>query len=140
MVDEVRVTRLLRTAQEGLVILQRRASEDTKERDSETWLPAVKYAFITVIEVCVDIAQHICSTEHLGTPKSNGDAMHKLGHHEVLTPELAHEMAQAIGFRNVLVHDYVDVDDSIVIERLEDHNALNEFTRAIALWLETQQG
>ncbi len=136
MVDEVRVTRLLRTAQEGLVILQRRASEDPKERSSETWLPAVKYAFITVIEVCVDLAQHICSTEHLGTPKSNGDAMRRLGIHNVLTPELA----QAIGFRNVLVHDYVDIDDSIVIERLEDHNALNEFTRAIALWLEAQQG
>ncbi len=140
MVDEVRVTRLLRTAQEGLVILQRRASEDTKERASETWLPAVKYSFISVLEVCVDVAHHICSTEHFGTPNSNGDAMRRLGLHKVLTPDLAQEMAQAIGFRNVLVHDYIDVVDSIVIERLEEHNALNEFTRAIALWLETQQG
>ncbi len=106
--------------------------------DSETWLPAVKYAFITVIEVCVDLVQHICSTEHLGTPKSNGDAMRRLGIHNVVAPELAHEMAEAIGFRNVLVHNYVDVDDSIVLERLEDHSALNEFTREVALWLETQ--
>ncbi len=88
----------------------------------------------------MDLAQHICSTEYLGTPKSNGDVMLRLGLHKVLTPELAHEMAQAIGFRNVLVHDYIDVVDSIVIERLEDHSALNEFTRAITLWLETHHG
>lgn len=35
-------------------------------------------------------------------------------------PGLAARLHRAVGFRNVLVHDYVDVDDDIVTRRLED--------------------
>jgi len=31
------------------------------------WLGGVKYTFVTAIEACVDVAQHICATEGVGT-------------------------------------------------------------------------
>ncbi|MGH3902502.1 MAG: HepT-like ribonuclease domain-containing protein [Pseudonocardiaceae bacterium] len=37
-----------------------------------------------------------------------------------------------MGFRNVLVHDYVDVDDGIVLERLAD---LDDFVAVVAAWV-----
>jgi uncharacterized protein YutE (UPF0331/DUF86 family) len=72
----------------------------------------VKYTFVTAIEACVDVAQHICATEGWGPPADNGDAVRLCGKHGVLTTDLAVWMRKAVGFRNVLVHDYIEVDDS----------------------------
>jgi uncharacterized protein YutE (UPF0331/DUF86 family) len=66
----------------------------------------VKYTFVTAIEACVDVAQHICATEGWGPPADKGDAVGLLGEHGVLTLELAVSMRKAVGFRNVLVHDW----------------------------------
>jgi uncharacterized protein YutE (UPF0331/DUF86 family) len=47
-------------------------------------------------------------------------------------------MRQAAGFRNVLVHDYVVVDDAIVVDALNDPSDLNGFVRSVSRWLEDQ--
>ncbi|CAN5317398.1 hypothetical protein BH24ACT9_BH24ACT9_00550 [soil metagenome] len=40
-------------------------------------------------------------------------------------------MRRAVGFRNVLVHEYVAVDDAVVVTRLKDLSDLDGFVRAI---------
>ncbi|WP_232425396.1 HepT-like ribonuclease domain-containing protein [Pseudofrankia inefficax] len=42
---------------------------------------------------------------------------------------------EAVGFRNVLVHDYIQVDDDIVTGRLKDLGDLEDFVRSIARYL-----
>lgn len=100
------------------------------------WLRGVKYTFVTAIEACLDIAQHLCASEGWGPPADNGDAMRLLGRHRVLPTQLADDMRRAVGFRNVLVHDYVEVRDDIVLERLDDLVDLHEFVVAIATFVE----
>jgi len=139
VVDAVRVTRLLRSLDEGLASLGRRQVASASQRQDETWLLAVKYLFVTTIEACIDVAQHLCSTESLGTPRDNGDAMLRLGNAGMLTRETALAMVKAVGFRNVLVHEYVDVQDAIVLDRLSDHQDLMNFAREIAAWLGAQE-
>ena len=39
---------------------------------------------------------------------------------------------KAVGFRNVLVHDYIEVDDSVVAGRLGNLGDLDEFVRQVA--------
>lgn len=120
VVDEIRVLRLLRSAAEDVGALRLEADAGTERRSDPLWLRGVKYAFVTAIEACVDVAQHLCSSEQWGPPKDNGDAMMILGRHGVLDAGLATRMRQAVGFRNVLVHEYVNVDDAVVIQRLAD--------------------
>lgn len=72
----------------------------------------------------------------MGTTTDNGDSMRVLGSHGALGPELAVSMRRAVGFRNVLVHEYVAVSDEIVLARLSDLTDLGEFARAIATWLQ----
>ena len=95
----------------------------------------MKYTFVTAIEACVDVAQHICATEGWGPPADNGNAVRLLGEHGILTPELAVSMRKAVGFRNVLVHDYIEVDDSIVVGRLKSLGDLEEFVRQVAAYV-----
>src|ERR1700722_16827107 len=91
--------------------------------------------FVTAIEACVDVAQHICATEGWGPPADNGDAVRLLGVRGVLAAELATSMRRAVGFRNVLVHDYIDVDDEIVVGRLQSLSDLDEFVRQVAAYV-----
>jgi uncharacterized protein YutE (UPF0331/DUF86 family) len=135
VVDEVRVERLLRAITDDLAFLRAEAGADAARRDDPTWLRAVKYAFVTAIEACLDVAQHICASEGWGPPSTNADALVVLGRHGVLDADLARRLAQAVGFRNVLVHEYVTVDDAIVERRLDDLSDLDGFVTAVAEWM-----
>jgi uncharacterized protein YutE (UPF0331/DUF86 family) len=139
VVDEGRILRLLRSIADDTAVLQQEAEASEERRQDPIWLRGVKYTFITAIEACVDVAQHICAAEGWGPPADNGDAVRLLGKHEVLTTELAVSMRKAVGFRNVLVHDYVEVDDSIVIDRLKGLGDLREFVRQVADYVADEQ-
>jgi uncharacterized protein YutE (UPF0331/DUF86 family) len=47
-------------------------------------------------------------------------------------------MVAAVGFRNVLVHEYVEVDDQIVIQRLQEYADLRDFGTQVGQWLSQQ--
>ncbi len=132
MVDDVRVLRLLRAVSDDLSVLRAEAVAGPSRRQDPIWLRGVKYAFVTAIEACVDCAQHLCSSQGWGPPSDNGDAMRLLGEHGVVPPPLATAMRQAVGFRNVLVQEYVTVDDTVVLVRLQDLSDLDGFVAAVA--------
>ncbi len=135
MVDEGRVLRLLRSVTDDLAVLNQESAADEARRRDPIWLRGVKYTFVTAIEACVDVAQHICAAEGWGPPADNGDAARLLGEHGVLTAELAASVRKAVGFRNVLVHEYVEVDDEVVISRLADLGDLEKFVRDVAVYV-----
>ena len=62
--------------------------------------------------------------------------MRLLGERGVIRPDTAVAMRRAIGFRNVLVHEYVEVDDHIVVARLADLADLEWFVRDVSGWLQ----
>lgn len=61
--------------------------------------------------------------------------MRLLGRHDVLPTGLSEVMASAVGFRNVLVHGYVDVDDRRVVSFLERFTDLKAFVSHLSSWL-----
>lgn len=132
MVDEVRLLRLLRAVHDGIAVLQREAVADAERRADPMWLRGVKYTFVTAIEGCVDAGQHVCAAQGWGPPRDNGQVMSVLAEHGVLEPGLARRMRQVVGFRNVLVHDYVDVDDDVVLARLLDLSDLDNFVTMLS--------
>ncbi len=71
----------------------------------------------------------------VGSARDNGDAIRLLGVHGVLSLDLADSVRRAVGFWNVLVHDYIEVDDGIVLERLANLTDLDDFVAAVAVWV-----
>lgn len=133
MVDAERLRRILQHVANDIGILRDYAAMESSALTADRpRLGDTKYTFITAIEGCVDAAQHICSTEGWGPPETNGDAMRLLGSHGSIDPDLATNMARAVGFRNVLVHGYADVDDAIVAENLQRLDELESFVAALA--------
>jgi len=132
MVDQDRVLRLLRAITDDISVLKAESRADDSRRQDPIWLRGVKYTFVTAIEACVDVAQHICAAEGWGPPADNGDAVRLLGEHGVCTPQLARSIRQAVGFRNVLVHDYIKVNDEIVVGRLKALGDLEDFVSQVA--------
>ncbi len=134
MVDEGRVSRLLRGVSERI----RRLDQAATHRDNDPaslWLDGVKYLFITAIEGCVDVAHHIASSESWQAPDTNAGAIRILGEHNVLTAEIAASVARSVGFRNVLVHQYIEVDDAIVIAALSRLDDLRDFVSEVSGWI-----
>lgn len=83
-------------------------------------------------QAALDVASHIVSDEHLGEPQTSRDLFGLLARHGWIDADLATDLEDMAGFRNILVHGYADVDlgvvEDVVRHRLDD---LLAFVQAI---------
>ena len=85
------------------------------------------------LESILDIGNHIISDERLGSPNSNADIIEILTKHEVfeIGKTQKERYINMVKFRNILVHDYTDIEDKIVVNilnnQLEDIKAIFNF-------------
>ena len=80
-----------------------------------------------MIETCADIASHIASDRGMRTPTSYADAFKVLSENNIINEELCVIMEKMAKFRNVVVHQYEQVDAEIVVLILRKH--LEDFER-----------
>jgi uncharacterized protein YutE (UPF0331/DUF86 family) len=74
-----------------------------------------------VLRAALDVASHIVSDERLGEPESNRQLFELLVENGWAPSRMAQPLAQMVGFRNVLVHGYQDVDKAVIRDVLENH-------------------
>jgi uncharacterized protein YutE (UPF0331/DUF86 family) len=84
------------------------------------------------VQNCIDIAAHIISENGLGVPGSTTEMFYLLEKHGYLNHDLTRRMVKAIGFRNLIVHEYGKIELEQVYEIAQnDINDLNEYLKAI---------
>ncbi|HLC15008.1 MAG TPA: DUF86 domain-containing protein [Thermodesulfovibrionia bacterium] len=66
------------------------------------------------IEACIDAAQHIISEEGWREPESYRDAFNILVENGILQSEDLPKFEKMVSFRNLIVHYYERIDDTIV--------------------------
>lgn len=137
MVDAERLSRTLARVSSDVAAL-RATARGPDLRGDAVRLGAVKYGFVTAIEGCARAAQHVVASEGLAMPESNADAVRVLGRHGLIDAEVAESVARAVGLRNVLVHQYAEVDDSRVIANLSLLDDLDAFVSQLAAWAAQQ--
>jgi uncharacterized protein YutE (UPF0331/DUF86 family) len=71
---------------------------------------SVAFNMHLAIQNCMDIAAHVISDGGLGVPGSAGDMFFLLHENGYLSADLAERMVKAVGFRNLLVHEYEKID------------------------------
>jgi len=72
-------------------------------------------------ELCIDIANHLIQTKKLGLPKDSRESFALLQHAGLIDEPMAANLQAMVGFRNLLVHDYADLDLSIIVDVIENH-------------------
>ena len=73
------------------------------------------------VETCADIADHLISDENLRAPTSVADAFTVLREAGIVSESLHRALVKMAKFRNVVVHQYDEVDAEIVIAILTKH-------------------
>lgn len=75
-------------------------------------------------EAAIDLAMHLVRKNRLGVPQESRDAFRMLEKASILEPDLAGSLSAMVGFRNIAVHAYQDMDLDkvrlIILERLDD--------------------
>lgn len=84
------------------------------------------------VQICVDLALHTLSSLGQPVPDTMGQAFDQLANAGNIPVELALRLKKAVGFRNIAVHNYSNIDWTIVhtiaTRHLRDFEA---FARAI---------
>ena len=72
------------------------------------------------IQACIDIANYLIARLGLRPPDTQENVFTVLGVEGIISQDLAQRMVGAVRFRNILVHDYLDIDSRLV------HNLLRQ--------------
>lgn len=88
------------------------------------------------IETTTDIGNHIISSLGLGEVNWYSDIAGIIEEKGYISVELRERWIKMIGFRNILVHDYLEVDRKIVFDVLQNRlNDLEDLKKAFARFL-----
>jgi len=89
------------------------------------------------IEAMIDIGHHIISDEGFREPQSYRDVFKVLTENGILPEDDLPKYEKIASFRNILVHQYEKIDDSIVYGIFKNNlKDLEEYVAYILSWLE----
>jgi uncharacterized protein YutE (UPF0331/DUF86 family) len=81
------------------------------------------------VQLCVDLAAHVIADREISAPTTMAAAFEALHALHILSSDLTNSMKKAVGFRNIAVHNYQEIDWEIVFNIC--HHKLDDF-RAFA--------
>lgn len=83
-------------------------------------------------EAVLDLAVYIVSTRKLGLPQTKREAFILLEENNIIDSKMSRNMQGMVGFRNIAVHDYKEIDEEILKDVIENHlNDLLDFARIL---------
>jgi uncharacterized protein YutE (UPF0331/DUF86 family) len=96
---------------------------------------AIERNFQLALESALDVGEMIISLENFRRPEDYRGILEILGEEGVLPKEFAERFAPAAGFRNILVHRYIEVDLDELHRRLQELGDFDIFALSVARFL-----
>jgi len=81
---------------------------------------AVKYSLFETIEACIDIASHIISIKNFERAENYAEMFEILEKNNIIESKLSIKLSNMARFRNILVHSYAKIDNSKVLEYVNE--------------------
>lgn len=133
MVGEDKILARLQRLEQALLKLDRIHAKGWDAFYSDTDLQDIVDRNLQVaIWCCVDVANHLIAAQALRFPTSGADAFRVLTEEMHLPSDLAMRLAEATGLRNVIVHEYLDIDLKLEFEVLSQLDDLRRFAEWVA--------
>lgn len=91
----------------------------------------VLFSLLMVAQLVIDVSGELCS--EAGLPfEDYTTAVRSLSKIDGFTPELVDGLGRLPGFRNVLLHDYVELDYDLVLRAMAKLDPVEEFVRVVS--------
>ena len=113
--------------------LKNRSLEEIK--DDPYLQDVIERNFEVAAQACIDIANRIISLENLEKPADYYQAIERLGENGIVPAAFARELAPIAGFRNLLVHQYLEINQEEVYSYLGNLDQLYQFQKYVREWL-----
>lgn len=89
------------------------------------------------IQMCIDIANYIIARKKLGFPFEQKNIFVLLAKQGIISNDLSIRIKGIVSFRNILVHNYMDIDPEKVYRILKQgFNDFDEFARSAVEFIE----
>ena len=75
-----------------------------------------------LIEVCIDISQQLVKELKLGLPTEEENVFDKLFENKIISKQMHFKLKEMKRFRNILIHNYAKIDDSLVYDNVIKNN------------------
>ncbi len=73
------------------------------------------------VQAAIDLANAVIARYGLGLPSDYGQSFDLLARHQVVDPPAAKNLKKMVGFRNIAVHEYQEIDGKILLSIVEHH-------------------
>ena len=93
---------------------------DPSRLENQTVEDAIVLNLQRACEASIDLAMHVVAGKRMGIPQSSGEAFEMLEREGVIEADLAQGLRRMVGFRNVAVHAYQEIDRAILLSILKD--------------------
>lgn len=116
-----------------LSILERYQDKSKEEIESDIDLRGTveRYLYLTV-QATIDLAEAYISTQNFRKPSTMSEAFHILNEQNIIGSKLTNTMVKMTGFRNIIAHDYEDINYDILYSVLtEGKKDIERFTNSI---------
>lgn len=122
------------TVKKYLKILERYKKYSAKEIEEDLDIRgAVERYLYLAIQATIDLAEAVISYKNLRKPSSMNETFHILNEEDIISPDLKTKMSKMVGFRNIIAHDYEDINYEIVFEILQKGlSDIKEFIKIIS--------
>lgn len=85
-------------------------------------------------ETAIDLAMHEIRLRRLGIPQDSREAFSILSKEGLISKTLAEKMMAMVGFRNIAIHDYQELNLEVVQQIIEKHlEDFLDFTRTLVM-------
>jgi uncharacterized protein YutE (UPF0331/DUF86 family) len=91
----------------------------------------VLFSLLMITQGVIDIAGELASRRGIRFQDYAG-AVKALRQIEGMPPDLVEQLTPLPGFRNILIHEYVDLDYGRVLEALDNLDPIERFVKAVA--------
>ena len=102
---------------------------EIKENLQLQWI--LRYGLFESIQIVIDISCHLVTKYNLGNPKTYGECVEILRKEDYLQVSVADKLIGMIGLRNLLIHEYVEVDIKKLYNLLNSLNDFNSFAEEV---------
>jgi uncharacterized protein YutE (UPF0331/DUF86 family) len=82
--------------------------------DDFTHVDALTLNIERACQASIDMAMHVVAQRHLGVPQSTADAFTLLERAGIIASALAAALRGMVGFRNVVIHQYDQLDQGVL--------------------------